>query len=199
MTDTTYGVRIWKITRRKNTYRISALSDTEVLRQVTDSIGTKLAGNRAAPDTFRLRRVILDNALDYAVERNLLSSNPLDSLKLKTPKRSNASDKRSVVNPIQARTLLLAMREVERAGPHLVAFFGLMYHAGLRPEEAAGLKKVNLSLPESVWGELHLERAVPEVGAEWTDAQARGEDRGLKHRDDEAAVPSRVHLSSPST
>ncbi|MBA8827104.1 integrase [Saccharopolyspora lacisalsi] len=169
----------------KSTYHVSALSDPEVVRQITDNIGTKLDGGRVAPDTFRLRRVILDNALDYAVERNLLDANPLDSLKLKTPKRSNAIDKRSVVNPIQARTLLLAVREIQRAGPHLVAFFGLMYHAGLRPEEAAGLKKANLSLPESGgWGELHLERAMPEVGAEWTDAQARGEGRGLKHRDD---------------
>lgn len=168
----------------KNTCRVSALSDSEVLRQVTDSIGTRIDGKRAAPDTFRLRRVILDNALDYAVERNLLSSNPLDSLKLKTPKRSNAIDKRSVVNPVQARTLLRAVREVERAGPHLVAFFGLMYHAGLRPEEAAGLQKSNLSLPERGWGELHLERALPDVGAEWTDTRTRGEGRGLKHRDD---------------
>lgn len=181
----------------KNTCGVSALSDTEVLRRVTDSISTKLNGDRVAPDTFRLRRVILDNALDYAVERNLLSSNPLDSLKLKTPKRSNAIDKRSVVNPIQARTLLRAVREVQRAGPHLVAFFGLMYHAGLRPEEAAGLKKGNVSLPDSGWGELHLERAVPDVGAEWTDTQTRGEGRGLKHRDNDSGrtVPCSPELT----
>lgn len=168
-----------------HTCHVAKLSDTELLRQLVDTIGTRLDGKRVAPDTFRLRRVILDNALDYAVERNLLDTNPLDTLKLKTPKRPSGIDKRSVVNPVQARTLLRAVREVGRAGPHLVAFFGLMYHAGLRPEEAAGLKKRNISLPQRGWGELHLERAVPDIGAEWTDAQTRGEARGLKHRDDD--------------
>lgn len=53
-----------------------------------------------------------------------------------------------MVNPWQARTLLNYVKEMRHSGPHLVAFFALMYHAGLRPEEAAGLKKTNLSLPE---------------------------------------------------
>jgi hypothetical protein len=31
-------------------------------------------------------------------------------------------------------------------------------------------------------GELHLERARPEVASEWTDSNSRSEERGLKHR-----------------
>jgi hypothetical protein len=31
-------------------------------------------------------------------------------------------------------------------------------------------------------GELHLERARPEVTSEWTDSNSRSEERGLKHR-----------------
>jgi hypothetical protein len=74
-----------------------------------------------------------------------------------------------------------------------------MYYAALRPEEAAALAKHDLSLPpmnwnedeqrwelpdgQDGWGELHLERARPEVGAEWTNTSTKDEERGLKHRD----------------
>ena len=56
-------------------------------------------------------------------------------------------DRRSVVKPVQARTLLNAVRETRRSGKQLVAFFGLMYFAGLRPEEAANVRASNLTLP----------------------------------------------------
>jgi integrase len=59
-----------------------------------------------------------------------------------------------------------------------------MYYAALRPEEALSLKKENLSLPESGWGDLHLERARPEVESEWTDSGQASEERPLKHRDE---------------
>ena len=58
-----------------------------------------------------------------------------------------------------------------------------MYYPALGPEEAAALSKHHLSLPDERWGELHLERARPEIAPEWTDSQSWSEERGLKHRD----------------
>lgn len=55
----------------------------------------------------------------------------------------------------------------------MTAFFALMYFAGLRP------------LPQEGWGELHLERATPEIAGEWTDSRTASEERSLKHRDDD--------------
>lgn len=52
------------------------------------------------------------------------------------PKGKRKVDKRAVPNPIQARSLLNAVKETKRSGPRLVAFFGTMYFAALRPEEA---------------------------------------------------------------
>ncbi len=74
------------------------------------------------------------------------------------------------------------------SGPRLVAFFGLMYYAGLRPEEAVSLSTDCVSLPppaqEDSWGELHLRSATPDTGREWTDDGSSRERRQLKHRAD---------------
>jgi integrase len=59
-----------------------------------------------------------------------------------------------------------------------------MYYSALRPEEVTDLKRQDLSLPEKGWGDIHLERARPEVGEEWTDSGKADEERALKHRED---------------
>jgi hypothetical protein len=38
-------------------------------------------------------------------------------------------------------------------------------------------------------GEIFLESAAPEIGAEWTDSNERSEARGLKHREAAPAAP----------
>lgn len=168
----------------RNTRQVADLSTPDVLRAVLGELGLKRNGERAAPDTIRLRRITLGNALEYAVEQKLLDSNPLREVKVRKHKSIlKQVDQRSVVNPIQARTLLLAVRE---NSPHLYAFFSSMYFAALRPEEAVNLRKHNLLLPEKGWGEIRLEKATPDVGAEWTNSGTRGEQRGLKHRSDDA-------------
>jgi hypothetical protein len=63
-----------------------------------------------------------------------------------------------------------------------VAFFGCLYYAALRPEEAISLAKHNLSLPKRGWGELHVERAEPDAGKEWTDSGRNRDQRPLKQR-----------------
>jgi integrase len=165
---------------------VGELADPEVLRRVLRALDLKLDGERAAANTVRLRRVTLGNALDYAVERHLLDSNPLGEVKTKKRKFTlRQVDPQAVVNPVQARMLLAAVGNIGKQGPPLVAFFGLMYYAGLRPEEAANVKKENLSIPEKGWGDIHLERARPEIGEEWTNTGESSEEGPLKHRDDD--------------
>jgi len=74
------------------------------------------------------------------------------------------------------------VREQQRTGPRFLAFFGCLYFAALRPEEAVNLAKHNLSLPPEGWGELHLERATPYAGKEWTNSGRNRDDRQLKQR-----------------
>ncbi len=170
----------------RNTLPVGDLAKPDVLRAVIKAITSTLDRRPAAASTARRKRMTLRNALGFAVEKKLLIVNPLNevkpSTKAKTPGLRQV-DRRSVINPVQARTLLLALEDLPPSGPRLVAFFGSMYYTALRPEEVAALSKHHLSLPDKGWGELHLERARPEVAPEWTDSNSRSEERGLKHRD----------------
>lgn len=195
---------------------VSKLAEPNVLRAVLSAVGSKLDGKAAATSTTRRKRMTLHNALDFAVERGLLTTNPITEIKQAAKTKATGPrqiDRRSVLNPVQARTLLAAISNNKPSGPRLVAFFGLMYYAGLRPEEAAALTKAALSLPpaqrndetgkweftggEEGWGEIHLETARPEIAADWTDGETASEERGLKHRDpsEGRTVPSPPELT----
>ena len=179
----------------RNTKPVSALSDPAVMRAVLDAAATQLDGQPASAWTARTNRAILANALEYAVELRILSSNPIKAIKWTGPKTTQEVDRRSVVNPAQARRLLGAVHAQLPSGPRLVAFFAVIYYAGLRPEEAVNLRKDNITLPPLVrnattgeseptdnWGELRFCSAAPEVGTEWTDDGTRREQRHLKSR-----------------
>ncbi len=107
---------------------------------------------------------------------------------------------RSVVNPTQARARLDAVAHLadpddpDRRQPalaacarRLVAFFGCMHFAALRPSEALTLTVDDLELPDpddpdgDGWGHLFLSRSNAEVSATSTDT-GRREPRQLKHR-----------------
>lgn len=168
---------------------------------------------RAAASTARRHRIILANAMDYAVELGLLYANPIRALKWTAPKVSSQVDRRSVVNPIQARALLEAVRARQPSGPRLVAFFAVMYYAGLRPEEAISLRAEDVVLPSPIhndelrqsqdppddedWDELHLRHATPDAGSDWTDDGAQRDRRQLKHRaeGDSRIVPTHPELT----
>jgi integrase len=180
----------------RNTRSVSALADPDVMRSVLDAAGTLLDGKPAAAWTAQGNRAIVANALEYAVERKLLGTNPVRAVKWKPPKAAQEIDRRCVVNPAQARRLLAAVRGQSPSGPRLVAFFAVIYYAGLRPEEAVSLRKDNITLPPLVenpatgrweepadnWGELRFSAAAPEAGAEWTDDGQQREHRHLKSR-----------------
>ncbi len=185
----------------RNSAALSALTDAAVARRLLEQATGRLDGKTAAASTARRHRTILANSMDYAVERGLLDSNPIRVLKWTAPRTSGQLDRRCVVNPRQARALLAAVRAQQPSGPRLVAFFGLMYYAGLRPEEAVSLTAgcLTLPLPEQAneWGELHLRNATPDTGRDWTDDGSARERRQLKHRaeGDSRIVPVHPELA----
>jgi integrase len=176
----------------RNTQAVSNLANPALCRQVLAAATSRLDGARAAPTSVRRNRAVLLNALDYAMELKLLDQNPIKHLKWRAPKASWEVDRRVVVNPGQARALLEAVRAQQPSGPRLVAFFGVLYYSGLRPEEAIGLRLQDVILPDAAndeeggsaeqWGELRLRSARPDVGSQWTDDGSGRDRRGLKHR-----------------
>lgn len=98
-----------------------------------------------------------------------------------------------VVSPAEARALLSAVRENT---PALHAFFACLYFAGLRPSEAANLRRINLKLPAVGWGEIVLLSSYQPTRSEWTNDGRAGEERSLKHRAAKATrrVPAHPEL-----
>lgn len=127
------------------------------------------------------KRAVFSGALRYAVEWGHLDSHPMDRISWAAPKNTDEIDRQVVTNPEQAATLLAA---VDAAMPELTAYFGCMYYAALRPEEALHLREDEYQRPkwQGGWGWLHLTGATVAVGNGWSDADGAIEHRALKHR-----------------
>ncbi len=169
---------------------VKALAEAESVRLGLTAIGLKLDGTPAAPATRRRKRAIFYNALEYAIEAGHLEHNPVDRLRVRSKRKQvvDAIDRRVVANPHQVDALLIAVAHIgdriKDRGLRLVAFFGCMYFAGMRPGEVAGLREHDCHLPDQGWGLLTLGVNRTEVGKKWTNTGERHETRGLKHRAD---------------
>lgn len=166
----------------RNSLPIDKLQDAATVRAALDALTKLPDGNDAAATTVNRKRFAFHQALEYAIESKELPSNPLDTVKWRRPRTSEAVDRRSVVNPAQARQLLTAVRSHSDYGAQLEAFFALLYFAGLRPGEALDVRHADLQLPERGWGEVWLSRSNPQPGKAWTDDGAPGKSKTLKHR-----------------
>lgn len=179
-----------------NSRPASALADPSRLREALQLTGTRLDGASSAASVVSRKRAVLHNALDYAVERQVLPRNPLPELKWNPPKSVQAIDRRTVVDHDQACKLLEAVGQQEPSGPRLVAFFAVLYYAAARPAEAVNIRRGDIVLPDlvqnpetgqwqeqpEVWGELLLSASAPETGARWSSTGKRRDRRQLKHR-----------------
>jgi integrase len=158
---------------------IGSLGEPAVLRTALEALTFRLDGSRAAANTIIRKRAVLHGALGYAAEAGLLPDNPLESIGWQLPQSSAALDPVVVASPAQVSALLDA---VARTQPELAAFFGCLYFAALRPEEAVALRLADCDLPSSGWGMLRLTVATPRTAAAWTSSGTSYEQRGLKHR-----------------
>ncbi|MGK5551691.1 tyrosine-type recombinase/integrase [Actinomadura kijaniata] len=169
---------------------ITEVGDPRMARAALEALSLTLEGKSAAASTFRRKRAVFKHALGYAVELGELESNPLDRVKWRPPKQNGAVDRRVVVNPKQARELLTAVTYVGRTrGPRLRAMFACMYFGGLRPAEAAGLRRQDCELPEKGWGSLTIRKTRPQANKRYTDSGQTHDERGLKHREDDIERP----------
>jgi len=160
---------------------VSQLSDPHIIRAALDGLCTRLDGSPAAANTITRKRAVFHGALGYAVELGLLPANPAGLVRWRAPKAVAAVGPATVASPAQVRAILA---EVSRIRPELAAFFGCLYYAALRPEEAVALRRDDLILPARGSGKMVLTAACPRTGAAWTSTGTPFEPRGLKHRPD---------------
>lgn len=170
-----------------NDLPLADLADPDVFEGVLYRLSYKLDGTPAAGDTYRRRRRTLNTTLEHAVVAGELPENPLQRARRKYVGSNDVVDRRVLVNAVQARQLLAAVSYVgswDRCrGRRLVAFYAVLYYAGLRPAEAVGLRWSDCHLPENGWGTLTLRETRPVSGKQWTDSGERHDRRGLKARE----------------
>lgn len=169
-------------------------SGAVLTREILARISQTKDGSAAAANTTNRKRMVLNNALEYAVEIGALSTNPLKTVKWSKPRTLTTVDPRVVINIHQARRFLNAVEKHSERGRRMKAFFGCMYFAALRPEEVVDLREEHLvSLPEGDWGEMRLTNAEPRAGSRWTDSGKVRERRELKHRAKGDTRPVPIH------
>ena len=123
---------------------VGQLSDPRVIRAALDGLCIRLDGSPAAANTVRRKRAVFHGALGYAVELGLLPANPMGNVRWHAPGPAVALNPATVASPAQVRAILA---QVMRARPELAAFFGCLYYAALRPEEAVALRRKDLIVP----------------------------------------------------
>jgi site-specific recombinase XerD len=155
------------------------------IRAILERLSRKQDGKPAAANTAMRKRIVINNAMEYASEIGALPANPLKSVRWMRPRTLRTVDPRVVINPAQARRFFAAMEAHSKRAKRMKPFFGFMYYAALRPEEASDLRYENLvSLPRQGWGEMILTHSTPRSGSHWTDNGKPRERRALKHRAD---------------
>ncbi|MFD9068931.1 tyrosine-type recombinase/integrase [Streptomyces lasiicapitis] len=166
---------------------LSDMANALVFEGVMYRVSYKLDGTPAASDTYKRRRRSLNAALEHAVAAGELPENPVQGARRKRVGSNDVVDPRVLVNAAQARQLLTAVSYVGSwgrcRGRRLVAFYAVLYYAGLRPAEAVGLRLSDCHLPETGWGTLTLRETRPVSGKQWTDSGERHDRRGLKARE----------------
>ncbi|MEU2868620.1 site-specific integrase [Streptomyces olivoreticuli] len=166
---------------------VSALRDTKVARDVHHRLSFKLDETPAAADTYQRRRRGFNTAMNYAIQEGYLEENPLAGMKRPAGQGSGEIDPRTLMNAVQGQQLLIAVSYVgsvhRNRGRRLVAFFGCILYAAMRPAEGVGLKRSDCELPEEGWGVLTLHETRPVSGKKWTDSGERHDRRGLKSRE----------------
>ncbi|MFJ8625834.1 tyrosine-type recombinase/integrase [Kitasatospora sp. NPDC093550] len=173
----------------RKSVKISQLEDSDTVRLALEALSRLLNGGVAADNTITRKRMVFNNALQYAVERRKLPTNPLQFVDWSPPETDDEIDFRWVPSPAQGRALIEAAGQVSARGRHLRAFYGCILYAATRPSEALDILESDCTLPKEGWGEIVLDGSAPGVGSRWTDDGSTHDERGLKRRARKATRP----------
>ena len=167
----------------RNTVPLPALADPDMLRQVLNHLARKHDGTPAAATVVARKRAVLYNVSATRSTRSTSRSTRWPR-SAGDPRRSPTRSTAAASSPPPRPRPSWTPSPPRASGRHLVAFFGCLYHGGLRPAEAVMLTLDELQLPEkdSGWGWLYLGDSAPSTGGAWNELRPAPRNAPLKHR-----------------
>lgn len=91
---------------QEHSHPLADLEPPATLRPILHALSVNLNGSAASPSTVARNRSAFYSALGYAVQLEVIASNPLQRVKQRATRQVGAVDRRVVVNPTQAAELL---------------------------------------------------------------------------------------------
>ncbi|PRX61461.1 hypothetical protein B0I32_115318 [Nonomuraea fuscirosea] len=132
--------------------------------------------------------------LEYVVELEELSANPLHRIKWKPAKTTDFRRPANLGEP-SSGTRAADRGDLHRqTGAQLAAHAPVLLHVLHRssPAEAMALRREDCGLPAIGCGRFLIDVSRPEVNRQWTDTGDTHEERGLKHRGRDDVRPVRI-------
>ena len=170
---------------------VKEMDKAPIIRKALGAISLKMDSKAAAASTYQRKRAIFYNSLGYAVELDLLPSNPIAKIQ-RTGSGQEVEkqvDRRVVASPNQADAIMATAASRSARGKYLKAFYATVFYAGTRPSEATSIKVQDCTLPKTKdgksskkWGLLELGASTPYAGKAWTDDGEAFDERHLKAR-----------------
>ena len=167
---------------------ISIEKVSEVLKKIDIN---SLNGEPASKDLFRKRKQTFGTVMDYAYRHKYINDNTFKRVKTKKIETLEALDPIVALNPADCRNYCQVLRNWAKVKKgyfmESADFLEIVWLAGLRPSEVAGLKvkNVNLFLDQRT-SYLKVECAVVSLLSGYADNQATQVSKGLKARGNKA-------------
>lgn len=174
----------------ENTYRLKEITP-EIVSKTIKASSIKIDGSIASKETQRRRKQSFGAVMDYSYRNQYISDNTFKRVKLKSPTPLTPLDPTVALTPQECRNICSMLRNKGKIYKGYYAepadFLEIIWLAGLRPSEVAGLKKRNIHLfKDSRTSYIKVDAAVVSLRKGYTDDLSPQAEKGLKARSTKA-------------
>lgn len=161
---------------KTNSYRLNEI-DTSIVTKALTALNLKeVEGTPVASDTFRKRKQTLNAVMDHAFCNHYLNENPVKRVKFSRKVDGVEVDPKGVLSAQACREIQEKLdnykpknKNLNGRGKIVSKFVAVIWLAGLRPSEAAGLQKKHLLFEESKSPCIKVEQAAVSLSSNFTD------------------------------
>ena len=170
----------------ENTYRLKEITP-EIITKAIGLASKTTTGQVAAKDTQRRRKQTLGAVMDYAYRHQYINDNPYKRVKVKTVNPLMPLDPMKALTPQECRNICSMLRNQGKVkkGYYMASadYLEVIWLAGLRPSEVAGLQVKHIHLFEDKrTSYLKISQAVVTHNKGYSDDLSSQSLKGLKAR-----------------